>query len=63
MQIIDCKLINDIPGCPLMQMFDDEPGWEAKALKQGNLDLSVVYRHRAVMWVPYKAEYQPEVKK
>ncbi len=60
MKVIYCSNLNDIPDYPLMQMFEDEPGWESKAIKQVNLDLRTVYKYHNVMWVPFKAEYQPE---
>lgn len=59
MKVIYCSNLNDIPDYPLMQMFDDEPGWESKAVKQGNLDLRTVYRHNGMIWIAYKK--QPEL--
>jgi hypothetical protein len=50
MVIVYCTKLSDIPGYPLMQMFDDKPGWEAKA----EADTRKVYKFHASYWIPFK---------
>jgi len=55
MQIIDCKLLNDIPGNMHVMFNEDKEGrWIKEAEKMKSLDLNKVYRLRGVMWVPVK---------
>jgi hypothetical protein len=53
-KIIYVKGISEIPNYPLMQMFDDRPGWEAKAEADKRLDTRKVYKFHASYWIPFK---------
>jgi len=59
-KIIYCNSLKDIPGYPLMQMFRDAPGWEARVMKDTRLDPRTVYKFRQEYWVPFTKEWQPE---
>jgi hypothetical protein len=54
MVIVYCTKLSDLPNYPLMQMFDDKPGWEAKAEADKRLDTRKVYKFHASYWIPFK---------
>lgn len=54
-EIIDCKLLNDVPGNLHIMFRDDADGrWLKEAEKIKQLDMSKVYRLNGTIWVKVK---------